>query len=302
MSGQRISGSARMSLREMFPNATEEQIKALNEGMPVPPSPEWLTANASGETQGGQSPAVRNATELPLVSCVMVFSDAKRMRAARKAVNQFVAQTYEKKQLVIINATDQPVTNVPYSAIKEVRISERNPSIGFMRTKGIQVAEGGWIKQWDDDDIYDPLLLAYQMGCCKPGHAVLLTHQIRVHTIRAIAYMHRQPEGIAGTILFPKQDGLQYPDISLGEDRAFWISNFATKTHLVNNYAFPLSAMQTAAYHGHNVLPVEQFMIEHHSPEFDGRIELPELEAEYLKRRLVDFGLQVKPVVVGSPE
>ena len=302
MSGQRISSSARLSLREMFPKATEEQLKALNEGTPVPPSPEWLAANASGEAQSGAALSSHGEVEPPMVSCVMIFSDPKRLRVARKAVNQFVAQTYERKQLVIVNATDQAVTNVPYSAIKEVRIDDRNPSLGAMRNKGLSLADGDWIKQWDDDDVYDPLLLAYQMGCRKPGHATLLTHQIRIHTSRAIAYLHRQPEGIAGTILHPKMDGLQYPDISLGEDRAFWISHFATKTHIVNNHAYPASVMQMAAYHGRNVMPVEQFMVDHHAPNMDGVIELPELEGDYLKRRLVEFGLEMKPAVVGSPE
>ena len=296
MSGQRVSGSARLSLKEMFPKATEEQIKALNEGQPVPPSPEWLAANGDGATQA--SPARSGTDELPMVSCVLVFGDPKRLRIARKAVNQFVAQTYERKQLVIVNATDQAVTNVPYAAIKEVRIDERSPSIGFMRNKGIALADGSWIKQWDDDDVYDPLLLAYQMGCRKPGHATLLTHQIRANINRAIAYLHRQPEGIAGTILFPKQEGLAYPDISLGEDRAFWISHFATKTHLVNNHSYPTTALQIAAFHGRNATPEEAFMVEHSGPDMDGRIELPEAEAAYLRVRLAEFGQKVKPQAV----
>lgn len=282
----------RFSLRDMFPHIEEEQLQAIDKKLPIPPSKGWLEANGYVVPDPAASP------EPPLVSCVLVFGEQKRMRLARRAVNNFVHQTYLRKQLVIVNTTGQPVTTVPYEPIKELMV-ETPLTIGGMRNHGIANADGTWIKQWDDDDIFEPNLLTYQMAHRREGMANLLTTQLRVNIKNASVYLHHQPEGIVNSMLMPRLTA-DYPNIDSGEDVAYYLANWANKTNVVNNDTFPATCLNTVVYHGHNILPVEQLMPNHCDEKMSGVWMIPPREAAYLKAALAEVGLVAQPLSAES--
>jgi hypothetical protein len=332
--GMPIRGSARIpigemakaSLGEIFPHLTREQVEAIRAGRPVPPSPDYRGPEEKKEEEaggqvGGASllPAPLSAfpfplvdphagkesvvppsglgEDLPLVTCILVFGLRERIRMARKAVQQFVEQVYPRKQLVIVNTTDLDVTTVPHFAIKERRVSlPRRLTLGQMRNIGLELADGDWVRPcWDDDDYYHPLQLAYQMCFRRPGHASLLTHQMRVDINTATAYVHHQEEGIPNTMLVPRSSQARFPDVDVNDAQAFWLENYGDRTVAVDNGQFPFNGLSVAAYHGHNVTPREEFMYGHSEEEYHGRWELDEQEAMHLRVLLAGFGIEARP-------
>jgi len=329
--GQRIAGTARIPVAEMakdnlqhiFPHLTPEQIEAMKAGKPVPPSPDWQGSTTAPVSSGAAceiprrqepeaaqvdltglpAPVIAENEHLPLVTCILVFGIRERLRMARKAVNQFVRQHYPRKQLVIVNTTDLDVTNRPHPAIKERKVftGQKLPT-GQMRNQGMDLADGDWIVPcWDDDDYYDPWRLVYQMCLRRPGHAVLLTNQIRVHIDSTTAFMHHQAEGIPNTMLVPNLPETRFDEeAQIGEDLAFWMKHYGVKTVIANNVEFPLNHLSMAAYHGHNITPVGEFMRGYHGPEHQGHIYLPPEEIDNLRTILSDFGVQLSTTPPGE--
>jgi len=330
--GQKLGGKATIPVGEMakdmidkiYPHLTKEQVEALNSGKPIPPSPDYvglaaLPAATASPDKAGRIQELNNKLEEahallrekvrwegildalvaastggPLVTGVLVFSDKNRMRRARKAVNQFVAQSYPHKQLVIVNASDMPVTTHPHRAIKEVKWEgAENPTTGAMRNAAIDLADGDVLFPfWDDDDVYDKHLLSYLVANYTGGKAVLLSSQIRVDIENSAVYMHVQ-DGIPNTILCP-QSHARFLDQTGGEDVAFWNRHWGVKSTVVNNTAWPVNTMMMRVFDGHNALTREQFMIEHATPAHSGRWELGANEVEHMKAVLATFGLKAE--------
>lgn len=331
--GQSIKGSARIPVGEMardildqiFPHLTKEQVAAIKAGQPVPPSPNWKGTPVTGEVLEATSQDVRVKAlpapprygaeydphdgqpsavpppqvdaDLPLVTCILVFGVRERMKMARKAVQQFVDQTYPRKQLVIVNTTEQSVTTVPYYAIKERKVhTGEKLTLGMMRNIGLDLADGDWVRPcWDDDDYYHPFQLAYQMLFRKPGNAVLLQYQMRIDIEGSSGFMHYQAEGIPNTMLVPRDPMARFPaEADAGDATAFWMEHYGVKTVAVNNVDFPANGISLAAYHGHNVTPREQFLGRYATDEFRGRLDFGEREIEHLKAVVAQFGLETR--------
>ena len=286
--------SIKFNLRDMFPNATEEQFIALEKKLPVPPSPEWIMANGfPSKGQAGFSPPAT-------VSCVLVAGEPKRVRLIRRAIRDFLEQTYTHKQLVIVNATGIGLDAIlgdtmpaeQRALLKEVPLTTPM-TLGAMRNVGISQADGTWIKQWDDDDIYHPFLLAYQMATRREGTGNLLTTQIRASTVNGNAYLHTQWDGIANTLLAPRIKA-NYPLVDSGEDVAFLLANWAVDVNIVNNATYPANCLNIAVFHGHNVLPVEKFMVDNHDAQWRGVWKLLPPEQKHLRQQLAAVGFVIK--------
>lgn len=336
--GQKVSGKttipvgemAKANLDKIFPHATPEQIAALREGKPIPPSPDWegfSPANTKAVARVERDPtdtiriselnqkldeataALRVTVRrnqifegflaamkrtMPLVTCVLVFQDRNRLRRARKAVNQFVAQSYPNKQLVIVNGSDLDITNVAHPAILELKWGT-GETTGAMRNYAVDNAAGDLLFPfWDDDDIYDPDLLAFLVQNHKPGRGVALTSQIRADIKNSVAYMHVEQDGIPNTLLCPKTDA-RFDGRTAGDDFAFWQRHWALKSEVVDNLAWPLNTLLTRVHDGNNARPAEDFMVGRATPEHFGKLELAENEAAHLKAVLATFGVKVEP-------
>ncbi len=96
-----------------------------------------------------------------MVSCVM---PSLRGRAvARVAVESFLAQTWEEKELVILDNSDDG-SAAAFATLPGVRVL-RAPrrSIGELRNMGAAAARGEVILNWDDDDWYAPKRILRQV-------------------------------------------------------------------------------------------------------------------------------------------
>jgi len=237
--------------------------------------------------------AIVSTSTAPLVTCILVFGQKERMRRARKAVNQFVAQSYPHKQLVIVNATDIPITTVPHPQIKELVFPPDSvPLTGTMRNFAIDNADGDLLyPHWDDDDIYDKHLLAYMMNGRVPGKATLLNSQIRVDIKNAVAYLHTDAHGIPNTMLVPKTV-VRYKESTGGEDIDFWVKHWGVRTTVLDNKLWPTNTLKTVVYDGNNVSALENFMVDHAKPEYAGRFDLTPIEIWYLRTTLETFGVR----------
>jgi hypothetical protein len=302
--GQRLSGStripvaemARASLDKIFPHLSPEQVAAIREGRPVPPSPDWRPPGIPAPIEHLLAFGRGRPSGLPLVSAILVFGDQgraeRRVTLARRAVNQFVRQVYPNKQLVVANATDQAVTNRPHPAVKEIQV--KPGPLGSLRNQALSAADGDWVMPfWDDDDVYDPFLVDYLMRQAAPGHAVAANTQARVHIYKMTAYLHYEEGGIANTMIVPRSDAVFSEEWQWGEDETFWKLFWQHKAVIADTRAYPLNLLKVCAYHRYNASPEVMFMVNHAAPEHAGRLYLSEEERDRLGYLLAPFGVGI---------
>ncbi|WP_042696620.1 glycosyltransferase family A protein [Azospirillum sp. B506] len=108
----------------------------------------------------------RKATGTELISCLMVTRN--RFPLARLAVECFRRQTYEPRELIVIDDShdDQLVrylAKLGDSRIRVERAAVPAPTLGEARNRSLALATGPYACQWDDDDLYDPRRLECQM-------------------------------------------------------------------------------------------------------------------------------------------
>lgn len=257
-----------ISLKHMLPHIAEADLVAMAQGAAV-------EVNQSG----------------PLVTCVMPTDAAKRRGKALVSIRQFEQQKYPRKELVIVNTSKISLfgeAEPPPSNIRELMVDPA--PLGTLRNVGIDAAQGQYIKQWDDDDLYDPQLLTYMMAHRAPGTAVMLKAQVRANLIKGTAYRHVDEGGIPNTILFHKGEARYGRDVDDGDDIAFVLANWTENSLVIDNEAFPLSTYSVALYHGGNVTPMEGFMGDYADPKHDGRWYLNHHLVGNLKSRLAAIG------------
>ncbi len=95
----------------------------------------------------------------PLVSCLCVTRH--KPAKLRRAINCFLAQRYARKELVLVYETDDLETALvarEYHAHPEVSVHALGVTpkrtLGELRNLSIELAQGEYFCQWDDDDWY----------------------------------------------------------------------------------------------------------------------------------------------------
>lgn len=250
----------------------------------------------------------------PKVSAILVVADAARaVTVARAAVNQFLLQTYQNTEVVIVNSSGQPVLTGNHPRIKELAIQPGDcPTVGAMRNLGIQKSTGDWIFPLDDDDHNHKHRLAFQMAHRQEGSCVLLSHQLRIDLsppVRKnergiVVTMLRQACGIPSTILFPRYyagdgDLIQYdPELMVAEDDEL-VTRLKREVVLDNTPEwFPGPALHVAIWHGRNVKDRSQFFGPFAAPAYEGTCDpaIPQDVLEYLMDALTQYGLQLTAI------
>jgi len=195
--------------------------------------------------------------EAETCTAVMVTGKSPERRPlAKAAMDAFLNQTYSNKYLLIVN-DGEPIRNVRDPRIVEVR-PKPGLSLGELRNIALEMIAGGWILQWDDDDIHHPKRMEYQMSFRRPGKCQLLLSQLRADTETKEAFKFIEPFGIAGTILHPVTDA-RYPVASKGEDSYFWEKTWGfSGRQLLDNRGFP--EVYLRLYHGQNTWDREHIM------------------------------------------
>jgi glycosyltransferase involved in cell wall biosynthesis len=164
----------------------------------------------------------------PLISCLMVTRNRRSL--AERAVRCFAAQTWERKELVIVDDGDEDYAPMlaPYIAagvaIRYHRIELRpDVLLGGLRNLTLDLAEGECCMQWDDDEWYGADRIEVQAAHLGDGAAVALRWtlmSVESPTLGRLAF--RSDAGIAtpGTILHRRTD-VRYPNVRRGEDSVF---------------------------------------------------------------------------------
>lgn len=95
----------------------------------------------------------------PLVSCIMPTFN--RRRFLPQAINNFLNQTYENKELIIVDDGSTPVSEcIPIDTrITYVKIAQHT-SMGKKLNLGIERSHGAIIQKMDDDDYYHPSFIS----------------------------------------------------------------------------------------------------------------------------------------------
>jgi glycosyltransferase involved in cell wall biosynthesis len=108
----------------------------------------------------------------PLVSALMVTRG--RPRLAETAIACFRAQTWPRRELVIIDSgrTDdlalaRYIEHLEDPMIRHLRIGRSRLSLGALRNRSLAEARGEWICQWDDDDLSHPSRIAAQFAAAR---------------------------------------------------------------------------------------------------------------------------------------
>jgi glycosyltransferase involved in cell wall biosynthesis len=168
--------------------------------------------------------------ESPRVSCIMPTFN--RQPFVRLAIQNFQAQDYPNKELLIVDDGDHLVENLVghLPGVRYLRLKQRT-SIGAKRNIACREASGEIIAHWDDDDWYAPTRLRYQVEPIRLGQAdlsglensfVLELALGQFWTTRQQLHQRMFVGGVhGGTLVFRKRlmdEGLCYPEINLAED------------------------------------------------------------------------------------
>lgn len=205
----------------------------------------------------------------PLVTCVLVTGKPGRRELARQSVLAFARQTYQPRELLVINDGRARLLD------KELReelgagltLHELRPqaglTLGELRNLGIENARGRLVAQWDDDDFCTPDRLAAQIAAWRPGAAVCLRRQLRADLHRGEhPIVFDRPSGIEGTIVHEASTRHRYPAEAKGEDTTFW-NKWAKgdRVVLAND-----PALYVRLYHGQNTWDREHILAARSEP------------------------------------
>lgn len=191
----------------------------------------------------------------PLVCAVMVTGKPGREYLARKAIAAFLAQTYVRKRLVIINDGERLLQSHTPSIV-EVQ-AEPGLSLGELRNKAIELMpdDVNYLVQWDDDDYSHPSRIKWQLANTPPGMASVLRYEVhgdmRSRAIKLCMPTKMHHYGFAGTLMHPLPTNFRYPAKAKGEDSRFvkqWRENNQLKV-IVNT---DRPAMYLRIFHGKN--------------------------------------------------
>ncbi|MTI89636.1 MAG: glycosyltransferase family 2 protein [Balneolaceae bacterium] len=190
------------------------------------------------------------------VSCLMVT--ANRRNLAKRAVQCFQNQTYQHKELVIVDDGEEDYSpileDLPADQVNYVKL-EKEPDfvLGKLRNRSLEEASGDYLIQWDDDDWYHPERIAIQAEILDRGNDACCLSSALMH-LDTEEYMDHPyvgvlPDGIPGSIMHRSGANIRYPETRRAEDTVYlneWMERRYFKLDDSYNYLF------LRAYHGNN--------------------------------------------------
>lgn len=163
----------------------------------------------------------------PLVSCLMVTRD--RPIHAALAADCFVRQTHPACELVIVD--DGAIDYGPFlptgdarHRIRYIRIDDGVPRmLGDMRNLSLDLAEGDWWIQWDDDEWYHPTRVEVQLAAAmadRTNGCALRWTLMHVESLGAALFRADAGFATPGTLLH-RRTAHRYHPLARGEDSAY---------------------------------------------------------------------------------
>jgi glycosyltransferase involved in cell wall biosynthesis len=197
----------------------------------------------------------------PMVSALMLTKN--RFKLFKEAVQNFIDQTYEYKELVIIdngskyyNMKVDKYLNGLNANIKHIKIPSK--TLGEMRNIGIQNCTGDFIIIFDDDDVHHPLRIEKQLEYMLKTNidATLLSNFVA--SFKKERYLCNFEKGLEGTMMFKHPgESIKYSGINQGEDTMF------KKSLEDNGYIIVVLNIEHELYeykfHGSNTVSAKHF-------------------------------------------
>lgn len=102
----------------------------------------------------------------PLVSCLMVTRG--RAELASLAIRCYQAQTYPHRELIVVDddpcdALGRFIQDLQDPTIRLFRQPNEGAPLGELRQRSVDYSSGEYLCQWDDDDLYDPRRIEFQI-------------------------------------------------------------------------------------------------------------------------------------------
>jgi glycosyltransferase involved in cell wall biosynthesis len=145
-----------------------------------------------------------------------------RRRVAGLAIESFCKQTYQPRELLILNYGER--IGISGVGVREESVDFPG-SLGALRNMVFERAEGEYVAIWDDDDYYRSDRLAWQMGRIGKAEACVLGRIIncRLDTGESrVMDFHPFPQGgCAASVLFRRDTLHRYGDLNVSEDNVF---------------------------------------------------------------------------------
>jgi hypothetical protein len=169
-------------------------------------------------------------SDRPTVSCIMPTSG--RPDFVVRAIEYFLRQRYEPRELIIVDDDDQNVADlVPFDRrIQYGRVRGGTLTVGAKRNLACEQARGDLICHWDDDDWYAPWRLAYQVQALQDqpevsicGLSDLLFYDTEVNCAWRYTWPGADSWVYGATLCYRKafwREAL-FADVSEGEDTLF---------------------------------------------------------------------------------
>lgn len=130
----------------------------------------------------------------PMITCVLLTTHPKRAAYLPDAIRSYRAQTYENKELLIVNDGEPLASKAPDIRIVNLVSKPTRWTIGEKRNVGIRMSHGAWLATWDDDDISLSHRLEEQMRAALANDAdyVLGTSAaVSDEKMRVVGHCHR---------------------------------------------------------------------------------------------------------------
>lgn len=157
----------------------------------------------------------------PLVSCLMVT--ANRYDMARVALSSFLRQTYENRELIVLDDSEDGRFVAYLEALADPRIRILRPEpglrLGMLRNMAVAAARGTYICQWDDDDQSDPERIRAMMKVLKESGAnAIMLSRVLIWMPAQQRLQISQQRSWEGTMICEKAIMVPFPDMKAGED------------------------------------------------------------------------------------
>jgi len=197
----------------------------------------------------------------PLVSALMLTKN--RFKLFKKAVHNFIDQTYEYKELIIIdngskwyNMKVDKFLRGLNANIKHIKTP--NKTLGEMRNVGIQNCSGDYILIFDDDDYHHPLRIEKQLDIMLKSNVDATLLRNFIASYKKERYLCSFKAGLEGTMMFKHPgESVRYTGINQGEDTMF------KKSLIDNGYLIIALDIEHELYeyrfHGNNTVSSDHF-------------------------------------------
>lgn len=203
-----------------------------------------------------------------LVSCIMPTFN--RRKFIPFALDYFLRQDYEAKELIIIDDGTDPILDlIPEDACIRYYRLDKTLTLGEKLNLACTYSKGEIIAHWDDDDWYDPCRISYQVDCLQNSEAEVcgINHLLyfNLSTKQAYQYIYpldQKPWLLGSSLCYTKSLWEQYPfaPINVGMDALFvW----SVPPHRVKQ--LPKIEMSVHMIHKDNISPKKTTGIWWHS-------------------------------------